>query len=212
MGNPFTETGEEKVARESWIAVQADLRKDLSEITRHYGFSPLDQREVDNAPQPWNAAAREEAPDGTVGFYVYYDGRWTLIYDPWLILWEAASIHAWVSERFAALVLTGVFKPSADAFGYGEFEHGDMRRWVFRQQHVVTQDTGNPAPWEQEIFTGEVGDMGPRLRKHWGIYPERAEEVISIFAAIPGMRQRRSWFPWLPWRRRAERRIGTQTY
>ncbi len=197
------------MARESWIALRADVRRDLSEVLRYYGFSVLDQSESENTGNPFSVEWRQHPLEGTVPFYVFFDGGWTLIYDPWFILWEEQSVHARLSRRFDTPVVVFVARSPGDSLGYGWFEAGVRKRWFFRSGDVITQDIGAADEWEHNgALAG--GDPGETMRRAWGIHLDASPEVICLYTSLPGHRPRKRLLQWLPWPRRSEK--GTPTW
>lgn len=197
------------MALESWIAVRADVRPHLVAVLRDYGFYVTDREAASNTSRPFEDAWRMRPPEGQLAFYAFYDEPWTLVLDPQFIIWEIRDQHCRLSLRFSAPVVAVVVRDLAHAYGYGWFENGATRRWVFRQGDVTAQEEGLPLDWERGLRPG-TPNIGARIRERLGIQPERADSILALFALPSEAKPAKGFFSSL--RRRAKRKEARPSY
>lgn len=166
--------------QESWIAVRTETAVDVHALLATYGFAAVGEERAAFGTDPAAVRRDKRPPRGYVGFYAFEAPPWTIVLDGEGVLWEQLSTHTLVSDLWSALVVVAVAKSTADAFGFGVFERGQMRRWLFRHGDVVGQSYGAPLPWE----TGAESAAALRtlLRERFGIDPAAAPEVRVLYA------------------------------
>lgn len=168
--------------QESWIAVRSESDVDVHALLSTYGFVPVGEERISNAGDPAGVRRTKRPPRGYVGFYVFEYAPWTMILDGEGVLWEQLSTHALVSDLWSTLVVVVVAKSAAGAFGFGLFDRGQMKRWVFRHGDVVGQSYGEPVEWE----TGaeDPATVRSKLHRRYGITPELAADVRVLYARV----------------------------
>lgn len=175
--------------QESWIAIRSEGGVDVHALLATYGFVPVGEERIPNAGDPSGVRRTKRPPRGYVGFYAFERAPWVMILDGEGVLWEQLSTHALVSDLWSALVVVVIAKSAADAFGFGLFDHGQMKRWVFRHGDVVGQSYGEPVEWE----TGAEDPAAVRsiLRERYGIDPTSAADVRVLYAREAPREKRR---------------------
>lgn len=178
--------------QESWIAIRTENDVDVHALLSTYGFVPVGEERIANGGDPAAVRRMKRPPRGYVGFYVFEYAPWTMVLDGEGVLWEQLSTHALVSDLWSALVVVVIAKSTSDAFGFGLFDRGQMKRWVFRHGDVVGQSYGDPIEWE----TGAEDPAAVRsiLRKRYGIEPELAADVRVLYARLAQRETRRQSF------------------
>lgn len=166
--------------QESWIAIRSETPIDVHALLSTYGFVPVGEEKLPNAGDPSGVRRTKRPPRGYVGFYVFEYAPWVMVLDGEGVLWEQLSTHALVSDLWSGLVVVVIAKPAADAFGFGLFDRGQMKRWVFRHGDVIGQSYGEPVAWE----TGAEDPAAVRtiLRERFGIDPAGAAGVRVFYA------------------------------
>jgi hypothetical protein len=192
----------------SVVAIRGDHISKAGELLRLFGYGAEDGPiEVTG----WDAAARHLGDHSCKA--VYFDGEWTVIVDPELVLMTDEATCAEVSRRLGSQMCGLVCEGVSGTYGFNVFRDGRKVRGFCSTNGVITEDEGASLPEETEFEhsrTSESGVIATLARigfDYWGV--ERADRVliycpsgVDISAASTVGRQggagerkpRRSWW------------------
>jgi hypothetical protein len=159
------------------VAIRGDHIGKAGDLLRLFGY------EAENGPievTGWDAAARHLGDHSCKA--VYFDGEWTVIVDPELVLMMDEATCAEVSRRLGSQVCGLVCEGVSGTYGFNLFRDGNKVRGFCSTNGVVTEDEGASLPEEAEFEhsraseTSVIATLARIGFDYWGL--ERADRVL----------------------------------
>jgi hypothetical protein len=169
----------------SVVAIQGDHVGEAGDLLRLFGCGAEDGPiEVTG----WDAAARHLGDHSCKA--VYFDGKWTVIVDPELVLMTDEAACAEVSRRLGSQVCGLVCEGVSGTYGFNVFRGGSKVRGFCSTNGVITEDEGAALPEEAEFEhsraseTSVIETLARIGFDYWNL--ERADRVLVYCPGRPG--------------------------
>jgi hypothetical protein len=171
----------------SVVAIRGDHIGSAGDLLRLFGC------EAEDGPievTGWDAAARHLGDHSCKA--VYFDGEWTVIVDPELVLMTDEATCAEVSRRLGSQVCGLVCEGVSGTYGFNIFRDGSKVRGFCSTNGIITEDEGASLPEEAEFERSRASETRviETLARigfdYWGL--ERADRVFVYCPGRPGPR------------------------